>query len=139
MENIVIFVVLYYLCLLLINILSQGIDTAVLAIEKNLNKLSSHTSQSLWSLFYIIRLARHIVPQFMTYLIAATGKIYLSCIEDPMVMCSQTKKLALVFLAVVVEELDSIVAFMFVFTICTSSTPFDFGFHLLKRHRRIRR
>ena len=58
----------------------------------------------------------------MTYLIAATGKIYLSSIEDPMVMCSQTKKLALVFLAVVVEELDSIVAFMFVFTICTFSS-----------------
>ena len=139
MENIVIFVVLNNLCLIPINSLGQGIDTAILTIEKNLNKLSSYTSQSLRCLVYIIRLASHIMPQFMTDLIAATCMINLSSIEDPMVIRTQAKKLALIFLTIVIKELNIIITFMFVGTIGTTSTPFDFGFHLLKRHRRIRR
>jgi hypothetical protein len=53
----------------------------------------------------------------MPYLIAATCMIYLSRIENPLVMRTEAKELALLLLTFMIDKLDRIVAFMLVRTI----------------------
>ena len=104
----------------------QRIDAAIFVVEDNLYHFSRYATLGLRLLRGIVWLGGKVVPNFRGNTVSQAEQVYLSCIQNPVVVFSHPQERDFLLLAFFVEGLNLVVPLVLVSGVGCASSPFYF-------------